>query len=102
MREVAKLPPPRAGDYFEQACQQCSGQQRGQPAHPIPGMGFNTPKTTRAMVWGVHKEVTVRLADYHAHNYFAWVAQYEARKHCGVKILDLTPFYVGTASATAF
>jgi hypothetical protein len=54
------------------------------------------------MVWGVHKEVTVRLADYHAHNYFAWVAQYEARKHCGVKILDLTPFYVGTASATAF
>jgi hypothetical protein len=58
---------------------------------PIPEMGINIPNTARALVWGKRREVTVSLADYHARNDFAWDAQDEARKLCGVKILDPTP-----------
>jgi hypothetical protein len=59
---------------------------------PTPEMGVNIPNTARAMVWGIRQEATVPLADYHARNDFAWAAQDEAHKRCGVKILDPTPF----------
>jgi peptidoglycan/LPS O-acetylase OafA/YrhL len=59
---------------------------------PIPEMGINVPHTARAMVWGVHKEVTLSLSDYHARNDFAWAAQDAAHDQCGVQILDPLPY----------
>jgi peptidoglycan/LPS O-acetylase OafA/YrhL len=59
---------------------------------PIPEMGIDVPHTARAMVWGVHKEVTLSLNDYHARNDFAWAAQDEAHDRCGVEILDPLPY----------
>jgi hypothetical protein len=59
---------------------------------PIPEMGVSVPSTARAMVWGVTKEVTVSLKDYHARNDFAWAAQDAAHQQCGVKILDPLPY----------
>ncbi|MEY4345144.1 MAG: hypothetical protein RL032_976 [Pseudomonadota bacterium] len=59
---------------------------------PIPEMGVNVPSTARAMVWGIKKEVTVSLEDYHARNDFAWAAQDLAQAQCGVQILDPLPY----------
>ena len=59
---------------------------------PIPEMGVNVPNTARAMVWGISKNVTISLKDYHARNDFAWAAQDLAQARCGVQILDPLPY----------
>jgi hypothetical protein len=59
---------------------------------PIPEMGVSVPNSARAMAWGVNKEVTVSLKEYHARNDFVWAAQDAARDQCGVQILDPLPY----------
>jgi peptidoglycan/LPS O-acetylase OafA/YrhL len=59
---------------------------------PIPEMGVSVPSTARAMVWGIKKEVTLSLEDYHARNDFAWEAQNFAQAQCGMQILDPLPY----------
>lgn len=59
---------------------------------PIPEMGINVPNTARAMVWGVHKNVSISLAEYHQRHAVIWAAQDAAHDQCGVKILDPLPY----------
>jgi peptidoglycan/LPS O-acetylase OafA/YrhL len=59
---------------------------------PIPEMGFNIPNTARSILFGRNKETTLSLTDYHARNHFAWSAQDEAKRQCGIKILDPLPY----------
>lgn len=60
---------------------------------PIPEMGIDVPKAmSRAMSLGLHKEISISLADYHQRQAFVWAAQDAARDQCGVKILDPLPY----------
>nr|WP_315427322.1 acyltransferase family protein [uncultured Albidiferax sp.] len=59
---------------------------------PIPEMGINVPNTARAMVWGVHKNVSISLAEYHQRHAVIWAAQDAAHDQCGVRILDPLPY----------
>lgn len=59
---------------------------------PIPEMGVNIPNTSRGILFGRSEEITVSLAEYHTRNHFAWAAQDEAQRQCGVKILDPLPY----------
>lgn len=59
---------------------------------PIPEMGENVPNTARSMLWRQRSEVSVSLVDYHQRHSFVWAAQDDARKRCGVKILDPLPY----------
>ena len=60
---------------------------------PIPEMPGNVSiAMTRAMVWGQQNEVSISLAQYHQRHAFVWAAQDNARKRCGIKILDPLPY----------
>jgi hypothetical protein len=58
----------------------------------IPEMGTHVPDSARAMVFGIRKDVSVSLIDYHARNDFSWAGQDAARAQCGVQILDPLPY----------
>jgi hypothetical protein len=58
----------------------------------IPEIGINVPNTARGMAFGINKELTLSLEDYHARNDFIWAAQDAAHAQCGVQILDPLPY----------
>jgi peptidoglycan/LPS O-acetylase OafA/YrhL len=60
---------------------------------PIPEMGVDVPKaTSRAMLWGSHRDVSVSLEEYHRRHKAVWAAQDAVHARCGVKILDPIPY----------
>lgn len=58
----------------------------------IPEMGTDVPDSARAMVFGIRKDVSVSLMDYHARNAFSWAGQDAAQAQCGIQILDPLPY----------
>ena len=60
---------------------------------PIPEMrGYVPNVTARAMAFGIQKDVSISLAEYHQRHAFVWATQDAARERCGVKILDPLPY----------
>lgn len=60
---------------------------------PIPEMGVDVPRImSRTMMLGAQAKVSITLDAYHARHAAVWAAQDEARRRCGVKILDPLPY----------
>lgn len=61
---------------------------------PIPEMKVSVPKMMgRALMVGKERHVFISYDEYQRRNAFAWSAQDDAMKQCGVKILDPTPYF---------
>lgn len=60
---------------------------------PVPEMKYSVPKTLgRALMFGRDEEVSLPFSEYQQRNRISWETQDLAMQHCGVTLLDPTPY----------
>ena len=69
---------------------------------PVPEMPVHVPQyISRRMAWGMDPGLSVSMAEYQARNRWVWEAQDEAKRRCGIRILNPLPALCAGGRCTA-